>query len=63
MDFAEAIELSKKFPACHPKIFKGFVEWGVWDTETKGSRARLSCSFGRAFVVRGLCCEDCRRCN
>ena len=27
---------SKKFPKCHPKIFKGFIEWGVWDTETEG---------------------------
>ncbi len=34
MDFAEAIEFSKKFPARHPKIFKGFLEWGIWDTET-----------------------------
>ena len=36
MDFAETIEFSKKFPSCHPKIFKGFVEWGVFDTETEG---------------------------
>ena len=36
MDFVEAIEFSKRFPACHPKVFKGFVEWGVWDTETEG---------------------------
>ena len=36
MDFAEAIEFSKKFPACHPKVFKGFVEWGIWDNETDG---------------------------
>ena len=36
MDFAEAIEFSKKFPACHPKIFKGFMEWGICDTETEG---------------------------
>jgi hypothetical protein len=36
MDFAEAIEFSKKFPKCHPKVFKGFIEWGIWDTETEG---------------------------
>jgi len=34
MDFAEAIEFSKKFPNCHPKIFKGFVEWGIYDSES-----------------------------
>ena len=27
MILAEAIEFSKQFPSCHPKIFKGFVEW------------------------------------
>ena len=36
MDFAEALEFSKKFPACHPKVFKGFVEWGIHDSETEG---------------------------
>ena len=36
MDFAEAIEVSQKFPTVHPKIFKGFNEWGIWDTETEG---------------------------
>jgi hypothetical protein len=36
MDFAEALEFSKKFPAYHPKVFKGFVEWGINDTETEG---------------------------
>jgi hypothetical protein len=36
MDFAEALELSKKFPIYRPKIFKGFVEWGIFDTETEG---------------------------
>ena len=36
MDFAEAIEFSKKFHARHPKIFKGFIEWGICDTETEG---------------------------
>ncbi len=36
MDFAEAIEFSRKFQACHPKVFKGFIEWGVWDFETDG---------------------------
>jgi 16S rRNA U516 pseudouridylate synthase RsuA-like enzyme len=36
MDFAEAIEFLKKFDAFHPKIFKGFLEWGILDTETDG---------------------------
>jgi len=36
MDFAEAIEFSQKFPTVHPKIFKGFNEWGIWDAETEG---------------------------
>ena len=36
MDFADAIELVKKFPACHLKIFKGFYEWGICDIETEG---------------------------
>ena len=36
MDFIEAIELSKKFPTRHPKIFIGFSEWGILDTETEG---------------------------
>ena len=36
MDFSEAIEFSKKFDIHHPKIFKGFLEWGIWDTETEG---------------------------
>jgi hypothetical protein len=36
MDFADAITLIKKFPAGHPKIFKGFYEWGICDIETEG---------------------------
>jgi hypothetical protein len=36
MNFDEAIDFSKKFRIYHPKIFKGFSEWGVWDTETEG---------------------------
>lgn len=36
MDFAEALEFSNKFPNCHPKVFKGFIEWGIHDTETEG---------------------------
>ena len=36
MNFAEALEFSKKFPACHPKVFKGFFEWGICETETEG---------------------------
>ncbi|MGD0644211.1 MAG: hypothetical protein ABSA75_04835 [Candidatus Bathyarchaeia archaeon] len=36
MNFVEAIEFTKKFPTCHPKVFKGFIEWGICDTETDG---------------------------
>jgi len=36
MNFAEAVEFTKKFPICRPKIFKGFIEWGICDTETEG---------------------------
>jgi hypothetical protein len=36
MILAEAIEFSKKFPNCNPKIFKGFVEWRSVSTETDG---------------------------
>jgi len=36
MDFAEAIEFSKKFPSCNPRVFKGFIEWGICDIETDG---------------------------
>jgi hypothetical protein len=36
MDFADAVALVKNFPACHPKIFKGFYEWGFCDRETEG---------------------------
>ena len=36
MDFADAVAFVKKFPACHPKIFKGFYEWGICDVETEG---------------------------
>lgn len=36
MNLAEAIAFSKKFPSCHPKIFKGFHEWGIFDNETEG---------------------------
>jgi hypothetical protein len=36
MDFAEAVEFAKKFAVCHPKVFKGFTEWGIYDTETDG---------------------------
>ena len=36
MDFTEAIEFSKKFPTCQPKVFKGFIEWGIWDPKTDG---------------------------
>ncbi len=31
MIFAEAIEFSKKFPVCQPKIFKAFAGWGFSD--------------------------------
>jgi hypothetical protein len=36
MILSEAIEFSKQFPNCHPKIFKGFVEWRSVSTETDG---------------------------
>jgi hypothetical protein len=36
MILAEAIEFSKQFPSCHPKIFKGFVEWRSGGTGTDG---------------------------
>lgn len=36
VNFVEAIEVLKKFPALRPKVFKGFLEWGVCDTETDG---------------------------
>ena len=36
MDFAQAIELSKQFPSCHPKVFRGFAEWGICETKTGG---------------------------
>jgi hypothetical protein len=36
MILAEAIEFSKQFPSCHPKIFKAFVEWRSGSTEIDG---------------------------
>jgi hypothetical protein len=36
VDFDEAIKFLKKFSFCHPKVFKGFTEWGVCDIETDG---------------------------
>ena len=36
MDFVDAVAFVKKFPTCNPKIFKGFYEWGICDTETEG---------------------------
>ena len=36
MDLEETIEFLKKFPLYHPKIFKGFIDWGICDTETDG---------------------------
>jgi hypothetical protein len=36
MDFVDAVALLKKFPSCHPKIFRGFSEWGICDSETEG---------------------------
>ena len=33
----------KEFPNCHPKIFKGFVEWGTFDSESEGY---VFCVFG-----------------
>jgi hypothetical protein len=28
MNFSDAGAFVKKFPSCHPKIFRGFFEWG-----------------------------------
>lgn len=50
MDFAEAIEITKTFRSCHPKVFKGFIEWGIWDTETDGYVVITN-----AFSVRNTC--------
>jgi hypothetical protein len=36
MILAEAIEFSKQFPSCHPKIFKEFVEWRSCNSRTEG---------------------------
>ena len=36
MNFTDALEFSKKFPAGHPEVFKGFIEWGIYDSETEG---------------------------
>ena len=36
MNFIDAIEFSKKFALCRPKIFKGFIEWDIWDYKTDG---------------------------
>ena len=36
MILSEAIEFSKHFPSCHPKIFKAFVEWRSGNTEADG---------------------------
>jgi hypothetical protein len=36
MILAEAIEFSKQFPSCHPKIFNGFAEWKSGNTEANG---------------------------
>ena len=36
MDFIDALTLLKKFPSYHPKIFRGFSEWGICDSETEG---------------------------
>jgi hypothetical protein len=47
MNFVEAIEVSKKFPAFHPKIYKGFVEWGICDTETEGYVVLIDCSLAK----------------
>jgi hypothetical protein len=47
MDFAEAIEFSKKFRIHHPKIFRGFFEWGIWDTETEGYVVLADAALGK----------------
>ena len=34
-DFSEALEFSKRFPRIHPKIFRGFTEWGTTGPTTE----------------------------
>jgi hypothetical protein len=34
MIFSEAIEFSKKFHVCHPKIFNGFMDSGLCHNKT-----------------------------
>ena len=36
MILAEAIEFSKQFPSCDPKIFKGFSEWNSCGIQLQG---------------------------
>lgn len=70
MDFAEAIEFAKKFPICRPKVFKGFTEWGIYDTKTDGyvvfANATLAKASGfneledyvKSHNLRIDCCSD-----
>jgi hypothetical protein len=53
MDFSDAIKFAKKFPTCRPKVFKGFVEWGVCDTETEGYVV-----LAEAALAKGLCVDE-----
>jgi hypothetical protein len=54
MDFAEAIEFSKKFPTCRPKVYKGFTEWGIYDTETEGYVVLADSDFGKKTCFNEL---------
>ena len=54
MDFAEALEFSKKFPTCHPKVFKGFIEWGIQDSETEGYVVLTDTNFGSESMSEQL---------
>jgi len=57
MNFAKALDSSKKFPACHPKVFKGFFEWGICDTETEGYVALTDATLANEPSPNQL--EDC----
>jgi hypothetical protein len=64
MDFAEAIDFSKKFPNVHPKIFKGFTEWGIRDIETEGyvvlTDATSDCQPSSSQLVDYVKCHNLR---
>lgn len=57
MDLVQAIEVSKKFSHLRPKVFKGFDEWGVCDTETDGYVVLANSSVAKQTALDKL--EDC----